>query len=719
MTIINYICEDHLGVICVGTENGGLYKFDREKEQFINIENRHISLKTNIKNIYEDHLGFLWIGQEETLHKYNRDNNTFEIFKNDPQNPSSLSNNYIKFIYEDRSETLWVGTDGGGLEKFIRETKQFIHFTHDPSDSNSISNNFINVIYEDKMGRFWIGTQGGGLNLFDRKEELFTCYKEKDGLPNNVVYGILEDESGNLWLSTNNGLSKFNPETKTFKNFTVNDGLQGLEFHEFSFCKSKQTGEMFFGGSNGFNAFFPDSLKENLFTPSIRIVDFLLFNESISVGKNQNERTILKSAITETNEIELTHKDNVFSFEFAALHYSSPENNQYAYMMEGFEKKWNYVNNRRNATYTNLPAGNYIFRVKGSNNNGIWNEEGTSIKIRVTPPFWKTGWFRTFLVILILGSIYSFYRWRMKSAKKQQWILEQTVEERTAALREANKEIKNLAGIFNEKSILLAASSGEFTENNMSIASQLSTIASSVQEMAATIHKMAEFSDRTKELATTGMERTDASSRDLSKVVDENKVIIQDIRQFTDYDISELETKNREIVSVVRVIEDVADQTNLLALNAAIEAASAGEAGRGFSVVAEEIRQLSEKTSSSTKEIAEKVRAIQTSSKNVVKGLTEKVSRLVEISGQIVKTEESVKGSNKDINTISDEVTNIATAIQQQSSVADAISNNIQSVQQNIESNTRVVTNLTGMAEELEDVSRKLTELLEQSKEEA
>jgi serine phosphatase RsbU (regulator of sigma subunit) len=256
-----------------------------------------------------------------------------------------------------------------------------------------------------------VGTFGGGLNKFDPQKGIVVAhYREKDGLPNDVVYGILPDEQGCLWLSTNKGLSKFNPRAETFKNYTSRDGLQSNEFNGGAYYKSN-SGEMFFGGLNGFNAFYPREFKDNKNKPPIVITDFQIFNKSIGIGSESP----LKKHISETKEIILPYEKNVFSFKFVALDYTLPGNNQYQYMMEGFDKEWIFTDaSKRFATYTNLDAGEYVFRVKGSNNDGVWNEEGTSIKIIITPPFWQTWWFRVISVLVVVVLALLYYRIRMR-----------------------------------------------------------------------------------------------------------------------------------------------------------------------------------------------------------------------------------------------------------------------------------------------------------------
>lgn len=247
------------------------------------------------------------------------------------------------------------------------------------------------------------------MNKFEGDSESFIRYSEEDGLPNNVIHGILEDNKGNLWLSTNRGLSKFNPQKETFINYRKENGLQSYEFNLGAYYKGRN-GEMFFGGVNGFNAFYPDSVKTNTHIPPIVITDFQIFNKSIQHG----EESVLRKSITAAEKIKLSYKDRVISFAFASLSYNFPELNQYAYMMEGFDRDWNYIGNRHFATFTNLPAGNYTFRVKGSNNEGIWNEDGASIKLSVTPPPWKTWWAYALYVIVMVCLVYVYVRYKTK-----------------------------------------------------------------------------------------------------------------------------------------------------------------------------------------------------------------------------------------------------------------------------------------------------------------
>ncbi len=447
----------------VGTENGGLNKFERERGQFTHYQhnsNDPHSLSHNfVWPIYEDRTGDFWIGTfGGGLNKFDRDTEQFVRYQHNPNDPHSLGNNSIAKLYEDSLGEFWIGTTGG-LDKFDRATGQFSHYQHNPDDPHSLSSDIVASIYEDQSGSLWIGTLGG-FNKFDRKTETFTRYGTKDGLPNEVITGILEDAQGNLWLSTFKGLSKFNPQTETFKTYTSSDGLQSDRF-SVGHYQSKD-GKMFFGGDRGFNAFYPQEIKDNDYIPPIVLTDFQLFNESVPVSAD----SAVPKSLTEIEEIELSYQDSVFSFEFSALHYSDPETNQYAYMLEGFDKDWNYTNaKRRFATYTNLDGGEYVFRVKGSNSDGVWNEEGISVKIIINPPFWQTLWFRTLTVTLVLGSVFGAFNLRVRTIQTQRRQLKIQVNERTKELKTAKEKAetaKEEAEIANQaKSVFLANMSHE------------------------------------------------------------------------------------------------------------------------------------------------------------------------------------------------------------------------------------------------------------------
>jgi len=420
---VTSVLEDSEGILWLGTSGGGLERFDRLKGRFIHYKHDPRNPKSLSSDfvwpLCEDKSGTLWIGTSGGggLNKFDRADETFTHYEHDPKNPNSLSRQgSVTTLCEDRSGMLWVGTTGSGLNKFDRVTGNFTHYVSDPQKQNSLSNNSVASIYEDSRGTLWIGTYSG-VDEFNPATETFTSLKDKDGVLDNAITGILEDNSGCLWLNTGKGLSKFNTRTGTLRNYDASDGVTIGQQLGHSFFKNR-SGELFFGGTNGFIRFHPDSIRDNPYVPPIVITAFKKFDKLVP----------LDTAISEKKVLELSYQDNVFSFEFVALNYSSPERNQYAYKLEGFDKDWTYCGTRRYASYTNLDGGTYVFRVKGSNNDGIWNEEGTSILVTVTPPFWKTWWFVTIFFVTIAVSIGGAIRYieitklrrRMRALEQQQ-----------------------------------------------------------------------------------------------------------------------------------------------------------------------------------------------------------------------------------------------------------------------------------------------------------
>lgn len=430
---IRVICEDYDSVLWVGTGGAGLYRFEQGKENIIpyiikdSKEKKEyiIGPEEYILAIYLDIEGLLWIGTlDKGLIKIERNRKGYKNYRNDPQSKQSLSDDRVNTILRDRSGTLWIGTGPGGLNRFDREKEIFVRFQPSEDRPDSISHNFITAICEDQEGTLWIGTNGGGLNKFDRQEETFTAFTTQDGLSNNVIYDILEDNDGFLWLSTNKGLSKFNPKTKKFRNYTVRDGLQNLEFNRGAAWKI-ESGKMFFGGTNGFNVFDPEELKskDRLTPPPIVITSF----------KKRSQEVKLYTSISEIKELELSYKDTSISFEFAALSFPDPERNRYAYKLEPVDKEWIDLGNKHVVDLINLKPGDYIFSVKGSNNDGTWNEVGKSIKITVNIPFLQSLLFYIMSVLFIGSAIFSFVRWRFRIKERANLLLKKEIDERNRA----------------------------------------------------------------------------------------------------------------------------------------------------------------------------------------------------------------------------------------------------------------------------------------------
>jgi PAS domain S-box-containing protein len=417
--VIRGIFIDSYNVFWIGTRSG-LNQLDPKTDGFTYFQNEPGnpgSISDNrIAPICEDKKRRLWIGTEMGLNLFKRGEKSFQRYVNDPGNPYSLSKDNILCMSEqiiNGESVLWIGTYNGGLNKFIVEEGKFYHYnTTKTGPQGKFSSDIIRTIYIDKNNILWLGTDGG-LNRFDTNTGEVSVFTEKQGLCNNQVYGILENETGHLWLSTENGLSRFDKNTREFNTFNEGNGVPIRRFNLGAYYKS-QKGEMFFGGVNGFVSFFPGKVETNLHIPGIVITDFKIFNKPVGIGK------YLEKSITEADKIRLSYRENMFSFEFAALDYTCSENNQYKYKMKGFDKEWIETDAKnRLAQYTNLDHGKYTFIVKGSNNDGVWDETGISLKITITPPYWETWWFRIVLGLSFILVLLFFYLQRTRRLREK------------------------------------------------------------------------------------------------------------------------------------------------------------------------------------------------------------------------------------------------------------------------------------------------------------
>ena len=458
------VCRDSKGNVWAGTWGDGLSVFNPQKNTFTHFKNNPADATSisgnNVWAIFEDKDKQIWVGTfNNGLNLYDPTSNTFTRF-NDGQN--NVSTQRIQSITEDDKGNLVIGTDGGGFQLFNKQTKTFTSFVHDDT-KNSLSDNRITFTHPDKLGNYWIGTMAG-LNYYDTKSKLFTIYTTTDGLPNNIIFGLAEDAKGNLWLSTNRGISCFDPATKKIKNFGIEDGLQSYEFKQGAVCKAR-SGAIYFGGINGFNEFYPGKIEPNPYEPPLLLTNFEIFNNNVPIAKNDDDPSPLKKDISETREITLPYKNSVISFEFASLNYTVADKKQYAYMLEGFDKTWNEIGTNRTATYTNLNPGTYIFKVRGMNNEGGWSARTIEVKLTITPPFWLTWWFKTAVLLSLIGGIVGFYKYRMNAIKTQKENLEQKIEEQTWQLilsaREEKKARQEADEANKAKSVFLATMSHE------------------------------------------------------------------------------------------------------------------------------------------------------------------------------------------------------------------------------------------------------------------
>jgi ligand-binding sensor domain-containing protein/signal transduction histidine kinase len=386
-----------------------------------------------VYTLHEDRTGELWIGTARGLDQFDPNSGIFVHYQPDSRNSVNLSGAPVVTIENDSSGRLWIGTFENGLNRFDALREGFIKYLNQPGDPTSLSNNSVLALHSDRHGILWIGTAGGGLNRYDPATDSFTAFTERDGLPNNVVYGILEDNAGALWLSTNYGLSRFDPETRIFRNFTASDGLQSNEFNMGAYAINSH-GEIYLGGINGLNAFDPLEISSDSYVPQVVLTSI-----------TQDGQPVHSEAQPEAlREIVLHWPQNSFEFEFAALSFNQPSNNQYAYMLENFESDWNNLGVKRNGRYTNLPGGTYTLLLKASNSDGVWNEAPVRIQVSVIPPFWETNWFRLLSGVLLAVVIAGGYRLRLNSVQSRNRALESLVQDRTGALEKRTREVEAL-----------------------------------------------------------------------------------------------------------------------------------------------------------------------------------------------------------------------------------------------------------------------------------
>jgi ligand-binding sensor domain-containing protein len=447
----------------------GLDKLDlktgRIEHLFANLRNDDIRQRLWIHNIYQDRSGVLWFGTSAGLGRYDPKTEQFTRFVHDPNDLHSISGNQVWQIHEDQSGKLWVAIHrygSTGIDRFDREqerfsrielvpeissglnqkngvssisegqsgrlwfatmnygifalnpgSNEFIQFNHEPGNPYSLSHGWVGPVHEDRTGMVWAAPWYGGLNKLDPETGQVTVYTEKHGLASNYINSILEDDHGRIWMTTLNGLSRFDPRSETFKNFDRNDGVLN-NFNFWNASAKSRNGELYFGGEDGIDYVHPDSIRDNPHIPPVVFTRFTRYNSGES-----KDKAIVEKGISVKRRLDLTHEDHTLTFEFAALNFRAPHKNQYAYKLEGFNDDWIHLGNKHDVTFTNLDPGEYTLRVKGSNNDGVWNEEGAALVINISPPWWKTWWAYSLYALFLLGMMYGlrFYELNRQSLR--------------------------------------------------------------------------------------------------------------------------------------------------------------------------------------------------------------------------------------------------------------------------------------------------------------
>jgi signal transduction histidine kinase/CheY-like chemotaxis protein/AraC-like DNA-binding protein len=405
------IMRDSEKRLWLGTWNGGLNLFDERTKSFRkfkhDLNNPNSIACDNIRKIVESRDHRIWVGTiGGGVSVYDPQEESFTRFQENPER-NSLSSNWVVDLIEDHLGNIWISTTEA-VDLLNPQTGRFTTFTHDPAKPKSINYNGATCLFKDSRNTVWIGTSNG-LNYFVQKDSSFRHYTTDDGLPNNFIKSITEDHEGNIWLSTNNTLTMLRkgitlPEKAEFRSFSVFDDLPSSEFFGHA-AYSNSKGELFFGSTNGYFVFDPSNIRNNTSIPGLVFTDLHVNNVAAAINAPGSP---LKQDISVTSQLKLSRKQNVFTIGFAALNFIEPENNQYAYRLEGFDRQWNYVGHQKSATYTNLDPGTYTFRVRASNNDGLWNEEGISLEIIVLPAWWETTVAKIVYVALFILGIFFF-----------------------------------------------------------------------------------------------------------------------------------------------------------------------------------------------------------------------------------------------------------------------------------------------------------------------
>lgn len=399
--------RDRQGRLWFGTYSAGLVRYDPSSDTFKRYAHApgdpHSLGRNDVRVIHQDRRGNVWVGTNGGgLGLLDERTGKFRNFI--PSN-SSLNANDVRAITEDRHGNLWIGTYGGGLNYLNTRTLQFVSWFNAPGKEPYLSNRIIFSLYMDPHDRLWVGSEGNGLLLFDTRAKSVKFFDEKRGLASNVINAIQPEDSSKVWLSTNKGLSRIDARTGTIENFDTSHGLQGGQFNPGSTLLNPETGDIAFGGTEGWNMFHPAQVRASAYQPKVMISGMRIFGEN----KEGNEAISLYEYLGKSRRFTIKPDQPIFSIDYTALNYAYPELTRYAYMLEGLDKDWNYVDNERTATYRYLPSGNYEFKVKVANQDGVWFEDYASLPLRVMPP-WYQSWWAYLLYILTIGLVLYYYQ---------------------------------------------------------------------------------------------------------------------------------------------------------------------------------------------------------------------------------------------------------------------------------------------------------------------
>ena len=440
---LSTVFADRNGMVWVASDRGGLGRYLRDQDRFHNYaagDDAPSGLRHDrVFGISEGRDGTLWFATIGGLHRYHPESDTFERVLADTSRGGAREL-ALRTVYAAADGRIWSATWTERLQVYDPRQNSWTTFQHDPEDHRSLSGNVVICFAEDRQGSIWIGTTCG-LNRFDPQGGDFERFGVKDGLPNATIYGILEDQEGYLWISTNQGLSRFSLATGTFDNYDVSDGLQENEFNAQA-CRRGRSGTLYFGGINGLTSFFPENIRNSCSRPRVVLSSLELANRTVALGPDDQGRAVLEKPVHLTGRVFLDHSDIVVTLGFAALDYAAPEAIRYAYRLDGFDSEWHDVGDRRYATYTNLPPGDYMFRARATNHDGVWSPFEARLGLTMTPPWWQRAWFRIAAALGLLLLLLGIHRSRTRMMRHHNRELEDRVTLRTADLEEEIAERK-------------------------------------------------------------------------------------------------------------------------------------------------------------------------------------------------------------------------------------------------------------------------------------
>ncbi|MFC1569905.1 two-component regulator propeller domain-containing protein [bacterium] len=696
----------------VGMWSGGLNRYNIRSGQikhYRNNPNDPSSISSdNVFYLFLDHNNQFWVGTwSGGLNKYNRSTDSFTRYSFNVTDGTGTSGETIISMFEDNDKRLWLATEGQGLNYFDRDNNQFIYFLNDEADSTTISGDYAIAVLQDSQDRFWVTTTNG-LNLFNPETGVFTAFHKEDGLPAETLYGILEDDNGNLWISSIQGLSKItvsemNGQTSIqCTNYTIQDGLQGEQYNQWAYFKD-QEGVMYFGGLNGYNVFHPDDIRQNPIPPKVLINGFQLSLKPVSF---QEVDSPLQKPVYLTDEITLNYKESMLTFEFVGISFTQPEKNQYAYRLDNFDKEdeWHYVGTERKATYTNLDPKQYTFQIKAANNAGIWNKTYASIRIVIPPPFWKTKWFITLIIIFGIALATGLYQWRTNAIRRKNEHLEAEVAARTEEVIKRKNEIEQAYNRMNEavtkikESIqkmtvladTVAETSIDFNDTSQRLAASASEQASSISEMSTSLQELFTSASANASNAQDTNVITNQTQNLTSKSLDDMNALSSVMKL--------IHHATNETEAIIRTMEEISTMTQMLSVNASIEAMRAGEYGKGFQAVAKEIQGLADQSET----------AVQ-STKMLIHNAIEHVEKGTKINKDVVKR---FKALGKYIEQITGLMSDISAASVQQKLGIDQINTGVDQLNQVMKMSTDAANQTVERSEQLSTNSEELRSLV-------